>query len=563
MVERVQEPERHPAVAEDEANRSASPEPWHRRPLARRVLSPTQRLRRWLFAQGRLATRAIGNHPFFAGLSGTLVATVMATVTYVALYESRAEEMRHAVENSQNILRLLSSDIARNVELYDLSLRAVVASAQERTTWTLPDALRQRVLFDRATAASYLGGAYVLDAQGHVKASQSGEAAPNLSVADRDYFVAQQRDPQLGLFISKPYASRLRNGVLSIGLTRRISAPDGAFAGVALLGVRLEYFQQLLDHIDVGLRGVVLIMMADGTLIASKPLIPNGVGANFRQGETFKVVSSRPAGTFAAHSGTDGVERLYTWGRAGTTPIIIGVAPAVADILAGWRRRSMVALVMTTVFGGAWVAVSWILAFALRDKLLAEGALLRLAVTDPLTGLSNRRALDQRLVAEWQRAVRERAPLGVLFLDIDHFKLFNDTYGHAAGDEVLALVAERIASGTRRAADMVARYGGEEFAVVLPGATLAGAEKVAQKIRRRIESANLAFTGSRHGCVTVSVGCASCEPPVGGSGAKLLAAADVQLYEAKNAGRNQVRAKAWTGADDIMPGPAAATDMTS
>jgi diguanylate cyclase (GGDEF)-like protein len=109
---------------------------------------------------------------------------------------------------------------------------------------------------------------------------------------------------------------------------------------------------------------------------------------------------------------------------------------------------------------------------------------------------------------------------------------------------------------------MVARYGGEEFAVVLPGATLAGAEKVAQKIRRRIESANLAFTGSRHGCVTVSVGCASCEPPVGVSGAKLLAAADVQLYEAKNAGRNQVRAKAWTGEDDIAPGASAAPDVT-
>ncbi|WP_310633443.1 diguanylate cyclase [Paraburkholderia sp.] len=555
MVDRVREPER-------EHERQPEREPAAPGVPPRRVFSPGQRLRRWLFARGRLATRAIGNHPFFAALSGTLVATVMAAVTYAAFYESRAEELRHAVENSENIVRLLSSDIARNVELYDLSLRAVVTGAQQRSTWTLPDALRQRVLFDRATAASYLGGAYVLDAQGYVKASQSDTIPPASSVADRDYFVAQQDDPQRGLFISKPYASRLRNGVLSVGLSRRINADDGAFAGVALLVVRLEYFQQLLDRLDMGPRGAVIIMMGDGTLLASRPQLTNGIGANFAQWRNFRIMMSHDSGTFAAHAQVDGVERLYTYSRVGATPIIIGIAPAVSDILAGWRRRSTIALVMTTVFGGAWVAVSWILAFALRDKLIAEEELLRLAVTDPLTGLSNRRALDQRLDAEWERAVRERTPLGVLFLDIDHFKIFNDTYGHAAGDEVLAVVAERIASGTRRASDMAARYGGEEFAVVLPGVTLAGAEKIAQKIRRRIESANLAFTGSRYGCVTVSVGCASCDPPVGGSAAKLLAAADAQLYEAKDAGRNQVRAKAWSGEENATRGASAAPDVT-
>jgi diguanylate cyclase (GGDEF)-like protein len=143
--------------------------------------------------------------------------------------------------------------------------------------------------------------------------------------------------------------------------------------------------------------------------------------------------------------------------------------------------------------------------------------------------------------------VRERTPLSLLFFDIDHFKLFNDTYGHAAGDDALAFVAGRIAAGARRATDLAARYGGEEFAVVLPNTALDAATRIAEKIRKRIESDNLPHSRSRYGCVTVSIGCASCDPPAGVSSAMLLAAADRLLYEAKEAGRNQVRSRQWTG----------------
>ncbi|SDE38837.1 GGDEF domain-containing protein [Paraburkholderia lycopersici] len=518
--------------------------------MPKRVLSLRLLVRRWAMVRARAATRLIGNYPFFAGLSGTLVATVMAILTYAALYEGRAEELRHAAENSHNLVQLISNDIARNVEIYDLSLQAVVTAAQQPQTWLMPEALRQRVLFDRATAASNLGGAYVVDATGHVKASQRAVAeavAAGVSFADRDYFVAHQSDPRAGLFFSKPYRSRLRGGVLTIGLTRRIDAPDGAFAGVALLGVRLDYFQQLLERVDLGQRGHLFILMRDGTLLASKPPSQRGAGASYADLPNFAVFSRRDAGTYTAHSALDGVMRIYTFAHVGNTPVIVVAAPAVADVLASWRRRSYIALVMTTVFGGAWVVVSWVLAFALRDKVVAEGELLRLAVTDPLTGLANRRAFDRRLAEEWQHAVRERTPLSVLFFDIDHFKLFNDTYGHAAGDEVLAFVAGRIAAGSRRATDLVARFGGEEFVVLLPGTTLDAATRMAEKIRRRIESDNLTLSGTHHGCVTVSAGCASCDPPAGGSGAKLLIAADRLLYEAKEAGRNQVRSQQWTG----------------
>jgi diguanylate cyclase (GGDEF)-like protein len=488
----------------------------------------------------------IGRHPLLAGLAGMVAATVMAALTFVALYNSREDEFHHAVENSRNLVAIISGDLARNVTLYDLSLRGVVLDAERSETWTLSPYLRQRVLFDRGLGSPISGDAYVLDAQGHVKASKSGNTYPGLSFANRDYFAVQQKNPSAGLYVSNPYQSQVRNGALAVALTRRINTPNGAFDGVAMVSIRIGYFEHLLDNIDLGPNGGGFIVLDNGTLIASRPVARHGIGSNYASTSNFAGIASQQSGSFISDGSLDGVSRLYTYAHVPGTPLIVGVAPAVEDVLADWRKRNMLAGAMTVLFGGAYVVVAWLFAFALRDKVRAEAELQRIAETDALTGLSNRRAFDQRLAQEWQRAQREQTPLSLLFIDIDHFKRLNDTYGHATGDEVLAVVAERIMSGTQRAVDLTARYGGEEFAVVLPNTSLEGAIKVAEKIRERVEAAGLANKDTPSGHVTISVGCASCKPPEGGSAAALLAAADTQLYAAKAGGRNRV---AWQASD--------------
>jgi diguanylate cyclase (GGDEF)-like protein len=134
-----------------------------------------------------------------------------------------------------------------------------------------------------------------------------------------------------------------------------------------------------------------------------------------------------------------------------------------------------------------------------------------------------------------------------LFIDIDHFKRFNDVYGHASGDEALTAVAECISATVLRSVDLVARYGGEEFAVILPDTTAEGALNLAEKIRRKVQSLRILHSDGETIAVTVSIGCATCVPAEGAKALDLLAAADRQLYAAKAAGRNRVNSAMWTG----------------
>ena len=167
------------------------------------------------------------------------------------------------------------------------------------------------------------------------------------------------------------------------------------------------------------------------------------------------------------------------------------------------------------------------------------GRLEKLGVTDGLTGIHNRRFLDEVLPPEVSRSQRSGAPLALLMIDIDHFKRFNDRHGHQAGDEALRGVARTLAHHLR-AMDFVARYGGEEFAVVLPAPDGKSALQTAERLRLAVESAAIGADGESER-LTVSIGSAAC-PSDASDAASLVAAADAALYAAKGAGRNAVRA---------------------
>jgi diguanylate cyclase (GGDEF)-like protein len=208
----------------------------------------------------------------------------------------------------------------------------------------------------------------------------------------------------------------------------------------------------------------------------------------------------------------------------------------------------------------------------LRVKRMTEQ--LRLAAsTDGLTGVANRRKFDETLEQEWQRAHRGSDPLAVLLIDVDHFKLYNDRYGHPRGDTALRLVAQALGAAARRPGDLVARCGGEEFGVLLPQTPRAGAEHVARRILHGVEGLRLAHAGAvttLHLTVSVGIACYDEESPcwvsrsadgrviskhghLPGIAADLVLTADKALYEAKRAGRGQAIFMDMAPIDPIAP----------
>ena len=180
-----------------------------------------------------------------------------------------------------------------------------------------------------------------------------------------------------------------------------------------------------------------------------------------------------------------------------------------------------------------------------NDRKQFEDQMAALAMTDGLTGVLNRRAFDEALAREWTHTVQTSGQMSLLLLDIDHFKDFNDTYGHQAGDDCLRVVAVAIRNALGRPTDLLARYGGEEFAVILPDVEASGAVEVAGRIRQAIADVKIPHLKNQTGGgkVTASVGAATALSRSGGTirmPEGLLLAADAALYKAKRNGRNRV-----------------------
>jgi diguanylate cyclase (GGDEF)-like protein len=226
-----------------------------------------------------------------------------------------------------------------------------------------------------------------------------------------------------------------------------------------------------------------------------------------------------------------------------------GHGPIILAVLASELTRILMLQFFVSVAACLVLPLSAILAErdrAERQLELSKERLAELARTDPLTGLANRRQLDETLEQECRRANRYRVPLSLLLLDVDHFKTFNDQYGHQAGDECLRAVAEVVKTFGRRPGDLAARYGGEELAVLLVSAPDSSAPSRAEALRQAVQDLYLSHAGNEAcGVVTVSIGVATVHPLDQPATPKMLIErADEMLYEAKRQGRNRVMVSA-------------------
>ena len=173
-----------------------------------------------------------------------------------------------------------------------------------------------------------------------------------------------------------------------------------------------------------------------------------------------------------------------------------------------------------------------------REQL--EEELLQISLTDALTGIANRRVFDELMEKEWRRCMRSGSPLSLALIDIDYFKLFNDNYGHQAGDDCIRNVANALVTSVRRASDFLARYGGDEFIIIMPETDINGARYVGENIRKTVEALKTSHQYSKISqFVTISVGVSSVVPNKNISTKDLIKKTDEALYKAKKLGCNQ------------------------
>ncbi|WP_127089183.1 sensor domain-containing diguanylate cyclase [Aquabacter cavernae] len=459
----------------------------------------------------------------------------------VTLWQARQDAWRAAIQSAENVQSTLRVSIERNLALLELSLIGVQDTLKIDGLDAMPPSLRNTILFDRASSAQFLGSLLVLDDQGHIKYDSASPTPRTLHLGDRDYFTAQ-REKDAGTYLSHPFRSRLRNNDPSITVSRRLNGPGGAFQGVAAATMRLAFFTSIFKEVKLRPGDVITLILTDGTIVLRHPPTENGadyLGENMSASPIFQRML-HGAGPFEERSRIDGTKRFYVHSRVANFPLILSVGFSVPDAMAEWRQRALIISGVTLAMSAGIIALVLALRRMLMRSYRMEETLELAALTDSLTGLANRRAFDDALQREWKRANRNKTPLSLIVLDGDHFKAINDEFGHAGGDLVLQMIADRLSRAVRRPSDVVARYGGEEFVVLLPNTLPDGALNVAENIRGRVNRARITLSDGRVLAATVSLGVSSMGPGDEKEQCRLFQEADAALYQAKQSGRDSI-----------------------
>ncbi|MBC9879225.1 GGDEF domain-containing protein [Bradyrhizobium sp. INPA01-394B] len=464
-----------------------------------------------------------------------IISSVVTVIGFSAICVNVMLDMRRGEEalarqTLENLATSIDADISRNIEIYDLSLKAVANNMLLPEIATVSKPVRQLILFDHATTARHFGAIQVFDADGKLTIDASTLDPQAESRADEDYFRIHRDNPDVGLYISRPMLFR---GAYSIVLSRRISDTDGGFLGVVAGSVRFSYFHELFERLSLDPEDTITVLKRDRTIMMRRPFDLDIIGKNLGTQQQWKPDNLRAGGSYAGKGPVDVTPRLYVR-SSGTGPLFVVAGKPLGAVFELWQKEAyrIGAVVLALIV--FVLASTLVLAREIGRRADAESRLEEMATTDALTGLRNRRKFDSVIDIEWRRAMRQRTQIALLMIDADHFKAYNDTFGHQAGDEVLVGIAICISDSVRRAGDCAARYGGEEFAVLLPNTSAADAYKVAETIRAKVQGWSGGATGS-----TVSCGIASLAPTAGMDWPILVAAADKALYAAKAGGRNQ------------------------
>nr|WP_256355262.1 sensor domain-containing diguanylate cyclase [Pseudomonas sp. PDM33] len=453
------------------------------------------------------------------------------------MLQMKQDALAYAHASGKNTLLLVEREFHRDLDVHAQTLLTLSNVITGPATPDLSQQVLQELVEGHAAGSMRAGTLVVTDAQGRLLAdlNHAGESSRDLSM--RDYFKNARNNPDR-LFLSHPFLPSYPGSSVSTALSRAVIDKDGQFVGAVAAIKELKHLESFVRGIDLGKLGVISIRLLDGTILAQWP--PDPQRANEEEVGTFReFVDSGQNDYFRQQNGASNAYwRGYR--RIGDYQAVVSVELCREAILNTWTARTWITAGLLLAINAATLFFAYRLTRHLRRRDAKENKLRTQADTDPLTSLRNRRWFDEKAQQEWQRRRTGDGHLAVLMMDIDQFKAYNDHYGHPRGDLALINVAHLVRKGCRREEDGAARYGGEEFVMILPGCDSAAAAQVAESIRREVEATALPHEKSQRGVVTISIGVASTSDTEAESIEALIAAADANLYRAKEGGRNRV-----------------------
>lgn len=487
---------------------------------------------------------------------------VLACISLIVLdawrtWQARTIEERDAGVSVTNMARALAQHADDTFKEAD----TVLVGLQERISvdGIGPAALERlhRLLMLRVKELPQLDGIFFYDQNGRWLVNSQPVLDRSQNNADRDYFIYHRDHADAGPYVGVPIRSR-SSGKWIATITRRITRTDGSFGGVVLATIEMAYFQRFYDSFDIGKGGAIVLALNNGTMMFRRPLREDSIAKSMMSTAIFRDYASKASSGIALiKSSQDGVLRINGYTHLQTYPLFVVVALAKDEVLDEWRADAYMHMIGVLILVTGFAVMGQRMVRQIDQRAIAEGeanqaraqvedlnrTLERLAMQDGLTGLANRRHFDGALARELSRSERKGESLSLIMIDVDHFKLYNDMYGHLSGDECLRKIGQSILSGQRRPGDLAARYGGEEFVMILPDCDEVGARAIAEQIRQDVRRQHIPHAGNPDGVVTISLGIGSFNRVKRGATISgLIGAADQALYRAKAGGRDRVEA---------------------
>lgn len=470
-------------------------------------------------------------------------------------WNKRIAKLQEAKTSTANMARALAQHAEDTINGIDNVLVGLIETLEYNS---LNGKQRDRmVIFMRQRVAdlTLLDGLFIFDEHGKPIITSRTEEDIQIDFSDREYFIFHRDNVSSAPHLGLPVRSRYTNEWIQT-ISRRLEHADGSFAGVALAGISMQHFVSFYESFDIGKTGSIVLMTDKGIMLVRRPFSEKIIGSDVSKGPVYQqYLKHGPVGTALLKAQVDNIERIYSYRHLDNHAALVSVAFSSEDVLSGWRTETLRYAFASMIV----IALLWLLGLHLvRQIVIRERAqsdlrtarddlerinseLAALALQDSLTGLANRRLFDAALDEEYARAMRNQTSLALVMLDVDHFKKYNDRYGHPQGDECLKRLSKALKSASTRPGDLVARYGGEEFVMLLPGTDLAGAITVAERVRRTVQALHLEHLDNQGAVVTISAGITASIPlRKGKSSQDMVQAADQALYKAKESGRNRV-----------------------